>query len=151
MNSEALAALFGLSALPATQPGIPGEGGTNYATSGARSDLTNGPGSGLFNAAVPMTTQINNYLSSVNGHAAPPRICASSMLFGSNTCEDWLTCTPPKPIQPPSGAASATRCPNSRIHVFTAKASCEAFSSSNREACWSVSMDFVLISSGLAP
>jgi outer membrane lipase/esterase len=69
MNSEALAAFFGLTANPATQPGIPGEGGTNYATSGARSDLTNGPGSGLFNAAVPMTTQINNYLASVNGHA----------------------------------------------------------------------------------
>jgi outer membrane lipase/esterase len=69
MNSEALAAFFGLTAAPATQPGIPGEGGTNYATSGARSDQVNGPGSGLFNAAVPMTTQINNYLASVAGHA----------------------------------------------------------------------------------
>jgi hypothetical protein len=65
MNSEALAAMFGLSALPATQPGIPGEGGTNYATSKARSDLTNGPGSGPFNAAVPMTTQTNKYASRI--------------------------------------------------------------------------------------
>jgi outer membrane lipase/esterase len=71
MNSEVLAAYFGLTAAPATQPGIPGEGGTNYATSGARSDLVNGPGSGLFNAAVPMTTQINNYLAAVNGRANP--------------------------------------------------------------------------------
>ena len=69
MNSEALAAFFGLTAKPATQPGIPGEGGTNFATSGARADLANGPGSGLFNAAVPMTTQINNYLASVGGRA----------------------------------------------------------------------------------
>ena len=69
MNSEALAAFFGLTANPATQPGIPGAGGTNYATSGARSDLVNGPGSGLFNAAVPMTTQIDNYLASVSGRA----------------------------------------------------------------------------------
>ena len=59
MNSEALAAFFGLIATPATQPGIPGQpGGTDYATSGARSDLVNTPGSGLFNAAVPMTTQL---------------------------------------------------------------------------------------------
>ena len=71
MNSEALAALFGLTAAPATQPGIPGEGGTNFATSGARSDQVNGSGSGLFNAAVPMTTQINNYLAAVNGRANP--------------------------------------------------------------------------------
>ena len=69
MNSEALAAMFGLTAAPATQPGIPGEGGTNYATSGARADLVNGPASGLFNAAVPMTTQIQNYLASVGGKA----------------------------------------------------------------------------------
>ena len=72
MNSEALAAFFGLTATPATQPGIPGQpGGTDYATSGARSDLVNTPGSGLFNAAVPMTTQINNYLASVGGRANP--------------------------------------------------------------------------------
>jgi outer membrane lipase/esterase len=72
MGSEQLAAFFGLSATPASQPGIPGQpGGTNYATSGARSDLINGPASGLFNAAVPMTTQINNYLASVGGRANP--------------------------------------------------------------------------------
>src|SRR5262249_10635374 len=62
-----------------------------------------------------------------------------------------LTCTPPKPIQPPSGAASATRWPISRIHVFTAIASCGAFASRSREACWSVSMDLALISFDLAP
>jgi outer membrane lipase/esterase len=72
MNSEALAAMFGLTAKPASQPGIPGEaGGTNYATSGARSDLVNTPGSGLFNAAVPMSAQINNYLTAAGGHANP--------------------------------------------------------------------------------
>jgi outer membrane lipase/esterase len=64
MASESLASRFGLSANPSNTPG-----GTNYATSGARSNLPNGPGSGLFNAAVPMTRQINNYLASVNGQA----------------------------------------------------------------------------------
>ncbi len=64
MNSEVLAAFFGLTAIPANQPG-----GTNYAVSGARSDLVNGVGSGLFLGAVPVTTQINDYLASTNGVA----------------------------------------------------------------------------------
>jgi len=64
MNSEALAAYFGLTALPSNQPG-----GTNYATSGARSAQPNAADEGLFLAAVPMTTQIANYLAAVGGHA----------------------------------------------------------------------------------
>ena len=44
MNSEALAAFFGLTATPATQPSIPGVlGGTDYATSGARSPRRSSP------------------------------------------------------------------------------------------------------------
>lgn len=66
MNSEALAAYFGLTALPSNQPG-----GTNYATSGARSAQPNAADEGLFLAAVPMTTQIANYLAAVGGHANP--------------------------------------------------------------------------------
>ena len=53
MNSEVLAAYFGLTALPANQPG-----GTNYATSGARSDQPNGVADELFTAAVPTTTSL---------------------------------------------------------------------------------------------
>ena len=76
MNSEALAAFFGLTATPAAQTGlnddIPGvPGGTNFATSGARTALDNTQGSGLFNAAVPMTKQIDNYLAAVGGRANP--------------------------------------------------------------------------------
>jgi outer membrane lipase/esterase len=64
MNSEALAAFFGLTALPSNQ-----SGGTNYATSGARSAQANAAGEELFQAAVPMTTQISNYLAAVGGRA----------------------------------------------------------------------------------
>jgi outer membrane lipase/esterase len=64
MVSEALADYFGLTATPANQPG-----GTNFAVSGARSNLANPPGSGLFPGAVPATTQINNYLALNGGQA----------------------------------------------------------------------------------
>jgi outer membrane lipase/esterase len=64
MNSEALAAFFGLTALPSNQ-----SGGTNYATSGARSAQANAAGEELFLAAVPMATQISNYLAAVGGRA----------------------------------------------------------------------------------
>ncbi|MFZ0102180.1 MAG: SGNH/GDSL hydrolase family protein, partial [Pseudolabrys sp.] len=63
MSSEALAALFGLAAAPSNQ------GGTNFATSGAKSVDPNGPGNGGFTAAVPVATQIGNYLAGNGGHA----------------------------------------------------------------------------------
>jgi outer membrane lipase/esterase len=55
MNSEVLAQLLQLTAVPQNQ------GGTNYAFSGARNALKN-TGCGFPNA-VPTTTQINNYLA----------------------------------------------------------------------------------------
>jgi outer membrane lipase/esterase len=64
MNSEALAAFFGLTALPSNK-----SGGTNYATSGARSAQANAAGEELFLAAVPMATQISSYLAAVGGRA----------------------------------------------------------------------------------
>jgi outer membrane lipase/esterase len=64
ISSEVLAAYFGLSAAPANQPG-----GSNYATSGARVNQINGPGDGLFRGAVPVDTQIQNYLTSNGGRA----------------------------------------------------------------------------------
>jgi outer membrane lipase/esterase len=63
MVSEALAGYFGLSANPTVS------GGTNYATSGARAALTNDASSGLFQGAVPVTTQISSYLASTGTHA----------------------------------------------------------------------------------
>ena len=68
MNSQVLAAYFGLTADPANQPA-----GTNFATSGAKNVLVNtgsGPGgNGGFLAAIPTVRQIDNYLASVGGHA----------------------------------------------------------------------------------
>jgi outer membrane lipase/esterase len=68
MNSQVLAAYFGLTADPANQPA-----GTNFATSGAKNVLVNtgsGPGgNGGFLAAIPTVRQIDNYLASVGGQA----------------------------------------------------------------------------------
>src|SRR3981189_1394825 len=64
MNSQVLAAYFGLTADPANQPG-----GTNFATSGAKNVLVNDGTNGGFPAAIPTAQQIDNYLASVSGHA----------------------------------------------------------------------------------
>jgi len=63
MSSEALAGAFGLSGAPANQ------GGSNYATSGAKNVTVNNAMTGGFQAAVPTVTQINNYLASNGGRA----------------------------------------------------------------------------------
>jgi outer membrane lipase/esterase len=65
MNSQALAASFGLTALSADQ------GGTNYATSGAKNVTVNDTQTGGFGAAVPTVTQISNYLEANGGRANP--------------------------------------------------------------------------------
>ncbi len=63
MSSEALAAYFGLPAVPASQ------GGTNYAMSGAKDVTVNTAATGGFLAAYPTVTQIANYLASNGGRA----------------------------------------------------------------------------------
>jgi outer membrane lipase/esterase len=63
VSSEALAASFGLSAIPADQ------GGSNYATSGAKNVTVNNAVTGGFQAAVPTVTQIDNYLTANGGRA----------------------------------------------------------------------------------
>jgi outer membrane lipase/esterase len=65
VNSEALAALFGLSGAPANQ------GGSNFATSGAKDVTINDAQTGGFKAAIPTVTQIGNYLASTGGVANP--------------------------------------------------------------------------------
>jgi len=65
MNSQVLAARFGLTALPADQ------GGTNYATSGAKNVDINTAANGGFTAAIPTVTQISNYLAATGGRANP--------------------------------------------------------------------------------
>jgi outer membrane lipase/esterase len=64
VNSEVLALYFGLTALPANQPG-----GTNYATSGARTALDNTTADDLFTGDTATTTQFNNYLAANGGKA----------------------------------------------------------------------------------
>jgi phospholipase/lecithinase/hemolysin len=66
MNSELLAAYFGLTAIPANQPG-----GTNYATSGAKNVNTNNTQNGGFGQAIPTVTQIANYIAANNNKANP--------------------------------------------------------------------------------
>lgn len=63
ISSEALAAKFGLLAIPSDQ------GGTNYATSGAKDVTINNAVTGGFLAAVPIVTQINTYLAASGGRA----------------------------------------------------------------------------------
>jgi len=65
MNSEALAAYFGLSGLPANQ------GGANFATSGAKNVLVNTGATGGFQQAIPTTVQIANFLAGNGGVANP--------------------------------------------------------------------------------
>lgn len=65
MNSEALAARFGLFAIPADQ------GGTNYARSGAKNVTVNTAATGGFQSAVPTVTQIDTYLAANGGRADP--------------------------------------------------------------------------------
>ena len=63
MSSEALAGFFGLTAIPANQPG-----GTNYATGDAMNSLPTTTGN---TGAVPTATQIANYLAANRGTANP--------------------------------------------------------------------------------
>lgn len=63
MRSEMLAGFFGLTAIPANQPG-----GTNYATGDALNSLPTTTGN---TGAVPTATQIANYLASNGGLANP--------------------------------------------------------------------------------
>ena len=64
MSSEALASYFGLTAIPANEPG-----GTNFATSGAKEVTINSTATGGFQAAIPVVTQIANYLAANGGRA----------------------------------------------------------------------------------
>ena len=65
ISVQVLARILGLHARPANQ------GGTNYATGGARNHDVNFSGSGLFPNAVPTETQIDNYVvtHTPNGNA----------------------------------------------------------------------------------
>jgi outer membrane lipase/esterase len=65
MSSEALAAAFGLSAVPSDQ------GGSNFATSGAKNVTVNNAQTGDFGAAVPTVQQMANYLVANGGRANP--------------------------------------------------------------------------------
>jgi outer membrane lipase/esterase len=65
MSSEALANAFGLNGAPSNQ------GGSNFATSGAKNVDVNTAVNGGFQQAIPTVTQIDNYLASNGGRANP--------------------------------------------------------------------------------
>ena len=67
MNSQVLAAYFGLTANPFNGPG----GGTNYATSGAKDVTVNNAQTGGFGAATPTVTQINTFIAFGGGAVNP--------------------------------------------------------------------------------
>jgi len=84
-----IAGKFGLTAYPVTMPG----GGTNYANGSAQTYATtqdNGFAHGLYNN-VPVTAQIANYLTAVNGHANPDALYMVSV--GGNDLT-WLDMNP---------------------------------------------------------
>ncbi len=84
-----IAGKFGLTAYPVTMPG----GGTNYANGSAQTYSTtqeNGFATGLYEN-VPVTAQIANYLSSVNGRANPDALYMVSV--GGNDLA-WLDAHP---------------------------------------------------------
>ena len=101
MSSEALSALFGLSAIPADQ------GGSNYATSGAKDVTINSIATGGFTAATPTVTQIANYLAATGGHANANAIYLISS--GGNDVSYALgdTGTAPFPSNPTAYLTSA--------------------------------------------
>jgi outer membrane lipase/esterase len=101
MSSEALAALFGLTAVPADQ------GGANYATSGSKNVTINTTATGGFTAAVPTVTQISNYLAATGGHANSDAIYLISS--GGNDVSYALgnTGTAPFPANPTGYVVSA--------------------------------------------
>ena len=104
MNSQALAAYFGLTANPSNQPG-----GTNYATSGAKDVTVNSAATGGFQQAIPTVNQIANYLAASGGAANPNGLYLISS--GGNDISYALgqTGTAPFPANPTAyvtGAAS---------------------------------------------
>jgi outer membrane lipase/esterase len=92
MNSQILAAYFGVTAVPANQPG-----GTNYAIAGSLDDrnAANGfLGNGLPNPNLPSTVQqIAHYLATNGGHADPNALYLVSS--GGNDIGLALTVLPP--------------------------------------------------------
>lgn len=99
MNSQILASYFGLSALPANQ------GGTDYATSGAKNVTVNDAQTGGFKAAIPTTIQIANYLAANGGSANPNALYLISS--GGNDVSYAIGATGTGPFPPNQSAQSA--------------------------------------------
>jgi outer membrane lipase/esterase len=102
LNSQFLASYFGLTAMPANEPG-----GTNFATSGAKNVTVNTSATGGFKAATPTTVQIANYLTGNGGIANPTAIYLVSS--GGNDVSFALgeTGTGPFPANPTAYLTSA--------------------------------------------
>lgn len=94
MHSELLALYLGLTAAPANQ------GGTNYATSGAKNVTVNTAQTGGFQAAIPTVTQIANYLGAHSGQANPYALYLISSGSNDVTYALGQTGSGPFPVDP---------------------------------------------------
>jgi len=99
VNSQILASYFGLSALPSNQ------GGTNYATSGAKDVNFNTASNGGFTQAIPATVQISNFLAAYGGAANPNALYLFSS--GGNDVSFATGNSGTGPFPPTVSAASA--------------------------------------------
>ena len=101
MSSEALAAAFGLAAVPSDQ------GGSNYATSGAKNVTVNNAVTGGFGAAVPTVVQINNYLAANGGRANSSALYLISSGGNDISFATHNSGTGPFPVDPQAYIVSA--------------------------------------------
>ncbi len=101
MSSEALAAQFGLSAAPSNQ------GGSNFATSGAKNVDVNTAINGGFQQAIPTVTQINNYLAANGGRANPNGLYLISSGGNDVSFATGNSGTGPFPVNPQAYIVSA--------------------------------------------
>jgi hypothetical protein len=90
MNPQILASYFGLTASPAN------EGGTDYATSGAKNVTVNDAQTGGFGAAIPSTTQITDYLAANGGRANPNALYLDQL--GRKRCQLCAWPDGPRPV-----------------------------------------------------
>ncbi|HEY2137465.1 MAG TPA: autotransporter domain-containing protein [Xanthobacteraceae bacterium] len=102
MNSQVLAAYFGLTANPANQPG-----GTNFATSGAKDVTINTAATGGFKQAIPTVTQIANYLAANGGVANRDGLYLISSGGNDITFALGQSGTGPFPVNPAAYVTSA--------------------------------------------
>ena len=108
VSVDVLAKTFGLLAIPHNQMHR-NTAGTNYATSGARANTVNTPGSGFFPNAVPVATQIANYLQKFNADPEALYLVSSggNDVSGAITAQGSCTLTAQSQVRNAADAVAA--------------------------------------------